>query len=244
MVLVALAAGAANAGEATVAVAANFAAPAKVLAEQFSRETGHKIVLSTGSTGKFFAQIKSGAPFDVLLSADQATPQRLEAEKLAVAASGFTYAVGRLVLWSPLPSGVDDRGAVLRAGHFKRLALANPKLAPYGAAAQQVLEHLGLWAAVQPKLVIGENIAQTFQFVASGNAELGFVALSQTREGDKPPAGSHWLVPASLYAPIRQDAVLLARGEANGAAREFVAFLRSNAARDVIRAYGYELPQE
>ena len=229
-------------GEANLAVAANFAAPAKQLADRFSRASGHRIAVSAGSTGKFYAQISSGAPFDALLSADAGTPQRLELEKLAVAGSRFTYAVGTLVLWSPRPGLVDDQGAVLRNGTFQRLAMANPKLAPYGAAAQQAMEKLQIWERLRERIVQGENIAQTFQFVASGNAELGFIALSQLHETGKPPRGSHWLVPATLHDPIRQDAVLLAHGVHNAAARAFLQFLREEPARAVIRAYGYELP--
>ncbi len=238
----ALAAGAATADEAQVAVAANFAAPMKRLAERFSRATPHKLLISVGSTGKFYAQISNGGPFDVFLSADHETPLRMEQDKLAIAGTRFTYAVGRLALWSPAADLVDGNGEVLRKAAFKRLAIANPKLAPYGAAAQQTLEKLGFWSAVRSKLVLGENIAQTLQFVASGNVELGFVALSQIQEGGKAPAGSHWLVPQSLYDPIRQDAVLLARGGSNPAARAFLEFLRGPAARELIRSSGYELP--
>jgi molybdate transport system substrate-binding protein len=230
------------ADEAQIAVAANFAGPAKQLAERFSRSSPHKLLISVGSTGKFHAQIVNGAPFDALLSADDETPRRLEREKRAVAGTRFTYAIGKLVLWSAA-GVVDGTGEVLRTAAFKRLAIANPRLAPYGAAAQQAMEKLGVWNLVQPKLVLGENIAQTLQFVASGNADLGFVALSQIRDADKPPAGSHWLVPQSLFDPIRQDAVLLARASGNAAARAFLEFLRGPAARDLIRASGYDLPQ-
>jgi molybdate transport system substrate-binding protein len=222
---------AALAGEAQVAVAANFASPAKKLAELFTQRTGQRLSLSSGSTGKFYAQIKSGAPFDALLSADEETPRRLEAEKLAVAGSRFTYAVGRLVLWSPKTDAVGE--PVLRAGRFSRLAIANPRLAPYGAAAKETLEKLGLWQRVQPKLVRGENIAQAYQFVSSGNADLGFVALSQLTEA----AGARWLVPEHFHAPLRQDAVLLRE---NTAARAFLDYLRSPPARERIRSYGYE----
>ncbi len=225
-----------------MAVAANFSAPAKQLAAQFEKATGHRLALSSGSTGKFYAQISNGAPFDVLLAADSETPRRMEQEKLAVSGSRFTYALGKLVLWSPREGVVDDRGEVLRTGTFRRLSLANPRLAPYGAAAQEAMERLGAWATLQDRLVMGENIAQAFQFVATGNAELGFVAYSQVREPGKPLAGSFWLVPQSLYAPLRQDAVLLAHGASNAAAREFLAFLRSAPALELIRGYGYELP--
>jgi molybdate transport system substrate-binding protein len=240
LLLLILAAAPAQADQAALAVAANFAGPAKEIAAQFERETGHRLLLSTGSTGKFYAQIANGAPFDVLLSADTETPRRLEREGLAVADTSFPYALGKLVLWSPRAGVVDKDGEVLRKGAFARIAIANPKLAPYGAAARQAMQRLGVWDSLQGKLVQGENIAQTLQFVASGNAELGFVALSQLAEGV--PAGSSWLVPASLHEPLRQDAVLLAHGARNPAARAFLDFLRGTLARETIRKYGYELP--
>ncbi len=227
---------AARADEVHVAVAANFAAPAQVLGELFARQSSHRVVISTGSTGKFYAQIKNGAPFDVLLSADDETPRRLEFEKAAVPDTRFTYALGRLALWSAREEFVDGRGEILRTARFRKLAIANPKLAPYGTAAQQVMIRLGVWESVQGRLVQGENIAQTFQFVASGNAELGFVALSQLTGERK---GSRWLVPAELHAPLRQDAVLLKQGPGG---RAFLDFLRSSAARERIRTSGYELP--
>jgi molybdate transport system substrate-binding protein len=223
----------AAAAEVHVAVAANFVTAAKHLAEPFLRHTGHRLVLSSGSTGKFYAQIKSGAPFEVLLSADDATPRRLEEEGFAVAGTRFTYATGRLVLWSARPN-IEIGEELLRKNEFQRLAIANPKLAPYGAAAQEVLERLGLWATLRSKLVHGENIAQTFQFVSSGNAELGFVALSQVQ------GGSRWLVPASLHAPLKQDAVLLARGKKSAAAASFLEYLRTTLARKLILSHGYE----
>lgn len=222
-----------GAAEVHVAVAANFATPARHLAAPFLRETGHRVALSSGSTGKFYAQIKSGAPFEVLLSADEATPRRLEEDGLAVPGTRFTYATGRLALWSARPN-LPMGEALLRKNDFQRLAIANPRLAPYGAAAQEVLEKLGLWANVRSKLVQGENIAQTFQFVSSGNAQLGFVALSQVQ------GGSHWIVPATLHAPLKQDAVLLARGKDSAAAGSFLEFLRGPLAREVVRSYGYE----
>jgi molybdate transport system substrate-binding protein len=225
-----------------VAVAANFAAPAKTLATRFEKQAGSRVLLSTGSTGKFYAQIKSGAPFDILLSADDETPARLEKETLAVAGQRFTYALGKLVLWSPQDGVVDERGELLRKQGFRRLSIANPRLAPYGAAAQQVMEKLGVWSAVQERLVLGENIAQAYQFVSSGNVELGFVAYSQIREPGKSATGSFWLVPQTLYAPIRQDAALLTRAEGNQGARRFLEFLRSAPARELIQAYGYDLP--
>ena len=240
--IAALAVTCAKAAEVQVAVAANFTAPMQKIAAEFEKDTGHKAVLAFGSTGKFYAQIKNGAPFDVMLSADAETPARMEKEGLAVAGQGFTYAVGRLVLWSARANLVDARGEVLRAASFRRLAIANPRLAPYGAAAQEVMEKLGVWAALQLRLVVGENIAQAYQFVSSGNAELGFIAYAQIREPGKDPAGSFWLVPKELHTPIRQNAALLVRAEANPGPREFLAFLRSPPARELIQAFGYELP--
>ena len=230
---------AAQAASVQVAVAANFAEPARRIAAEFEKDTGHAVALSFGSTGKFYAQIRNGAPFEVLLSADQATPAKLQAEGGAVAGSAFTYATGQLALWSARPGFVDDQGAVLRRADFEHLAIANPKLAPYGEAAMQTLAALGLLEAVRPRLVMGENIAQTYQFVSTGNAELGFVALSQVMQDGKPTRGSVWLVPATLHAPIRQDAVLLKPGARDPAARAWLAYLRGPKARAVIRAYGY-----
>jgi molybdate transport system substrate-binding protein len=234
-------AGNAAAAEAQLAVAANFAAPAKRLAEQFA-QSGHKLLLNVGSTGKFYAQIKNGAPFDVFLSADEETPARLEQENLAVPGTRFAYALGKLVLWSPRPEMVDNEGNVLRQGKFRKLAIANPRLAPYGAAARETMEKLGVWTTLQEKLVQGENIAQTLQFVASGNADLGFVALSQLRDQGARVVGSQWEVPSSFHAPILQAAVLLVHGGQNAAAREFLEFLRSRPALKVIQDYGYTLP--
>lgn len=229
----------ARAATVTVAVAANFTAPMEVLAPAFERQTGHKTILSFGATGTFHAQIRSGAPFQVLLAADADTPRQLEQEGFAVAGSRFTYAVGKLVLWSKQPGLVDDNGGVLRTGRFRHIAVANPKLAPYGAAAMETLTRLGVLRDLQPKIVLGENITQTYQFVASQNAQLGFVALSQVTSGGRIIGGSAWLVPADLYSPIRQDAALLATGKDNPAAVAFLAFLRSEQARAVIRSFGY-----
>jgi molybdate transport system substrate-binding protein len=243
----------AHAAEVTVAVAANFAAPMQQIARAFAQDTGHQAVVSLGATGSFYAQIRNGAPFHVFLSADDETPQRLEREGLAVSGSRFTYALGQLVLWSPQPGRVDDRGEVLRTGAFPRLAIANPRLAPYGQAAMQVLDRMGVTAQWQPRLVVGENIAQAYQFVATGNASLGFVALSQVwvdgrmdgrmdgRIGGRIREGSAWIVPPSLHDPIRQDAVLLSRGQGNPAATALLAYLRGDKARAVIRAHGYSL---
>ncbi|MHB1214074.1 MAG: molybdate ABC transporter substrate-binding protein [Thiobacillus sp.] len=227
------------AAEVQVAVAANFSAPMQKIAADFERDTGHKARLAFGSTGKFYAQIRNGAPFEVFFAADDETPAKLEKEALAVSGSRFTYAIGQLALWSSRPGYVDDKGEVLRQGAFAHLALANPRLAPYGAAALETLNRLGLQAELQPKFVLGENIAQAFQFVSTGNAELGFVALSQVTEGGKLKAGSAWLVPPALHAPIRQDAVILTRGTDNPAAQALMKYMKENKARAIIKAYGY-----
>lgn len=238
----ALAAGAgAWAGEVRVAVAANFTAPMRKIAQAFERETGHKAVLAFGSTGHFFAQVRNGAPFQVLLAADDETPARLETEGLGVAGTRFTYATGRLVLWSATPGLVDARGDVLRREGGARVAIADPRIAPYGAAALQTLERLGLLAALRPRLVQGDSVGQAHQFVASGNAPLGFVALSQVQVDGRIPTGSAWVVPAALHDPIRQDAILLAAGREHAPARALLAFLRGEEARAIIRAHGYEL---
>ncbi len=231
--------GVAHADTVSVAVAANFTAPMQKIAAAFEIDTGHKAELSFGATGKFYAQITHGAPFQVLLSADDTTPARLEREGKAVAHSRFTYAIGTLVLWSAQPGTVDAKGDVLKSGDFKHLAIANPKLAPYGAAALQVMEKLGVATALQPRLVQGENIAQTFQFVSTGNAQLGFVALSQVMADGKIRSGSAWQVPASLHEPIRQDAVLLMLGKDSAAASALLTYLRGSNARAIIQSYGY-----
>jgi molybdate transport system substrate-binding protein len=228
-----------RAAEVQVAVAANFTAPVQKIAAEFEKDTGHKALLSFGSTSKFYAQIKNGAPFQVLLSADDETPARLEKEGLAVSGTRFTYAIGTLVLWSAKPGYVDGKGNVLKKGAFQHLALANPKLAPYGAAAVEVLNKLGLNAALEPKFVQGENIAQTFQFISTGNAELGFVALSQVMKDGKITDGSAWIVPADLHTPIRQDAVILSTGKDNPAAQALMKYLKEAKARAIIKNYGY-----
>ena len=233
--------GTAHAGEVQVAVAANFAGPMEKLAEQFQKDTGHKAIVASGATGKFYAQIRNGAPFEILLSADDETPARLEAEGQVVARSRFTYAVGRLVLWSAKANYVDANGAVLKTGDFKHLAIANPKTAPYGAAATAVIDKLGLSARLQPRLVQGENIAQAFQFASTGNAELGFVAQAQVWRDGQFTAGSGWIVPAAMHAPIRQDAALLTKGARNPAAQALLDYLRTDKAKALIRAYGYEV---
>lgn len=233
--------GAAQAAEVSVAVAANFTAPMQKIAAAFEHDTGHKAVLAFGSTGRFQAQISNGAPFDVLLAADDETPLQLEREGQGVAGTRFTYAVGRLVLWSRQPGLVDDQGAVLKTGTFARLALADPKLAPYGAAAIETLTRLGLLEQLRPKFVQGENIGQAYQFVATENVPLGFVALSQVFADGRLTQGSAWVVPASLHRPIRQDALLLARGQGKPAALALLAYLRGEKARSIIRSYGYDL---
>ena len=229
----------ANADEVTVAVAANFAGPLAKIGGGFTAATGHTLRVSSGATGKFYSQIVSGAPFEVLIAADDETPRRLIAEGYAQAGSQFTYALGKLVLWSAQPGYVDDQGAVLAAGRFSKLAVANPKLAPYGAAGLEVIQALGLAQAITPRLVTAESIAQAYQFVATGNAELGFVALSQVAVPGKPVTGSYWKVPAHLHTEIRQDAVLLQTGARNAAAAALLAYLKSPAAKAVIQAHGY-----
>jgi molybdate transport system substrate-binding protein len=248
LILVALAGalmGTVHADEVKVAVAANFTAPMQKIAAAFEKETGHKAVLSFGATGKFYAQIRNGAPFGVLLSADDEVPARLVKEGMAVPGSAFTYAIGQLVLWSSQSGVVDAQAAVLhemasgkRSG---KIAVADPKLAPYGAAAMQVMDQRGLTAKLRPHFVTGENIGQTFQFVKTGNAALGFVALSQVMVDGSISTGSAWVVPAHLHDSIRQDAVLLKTAQANPAANALLQYLRTDAARTVIRAYGYQL---
>ncbi len=228
------------AGDVQVAVAANFTAPMKIIAADFEKDTGHKVVLTFGATGRFYAQITNGAPFEVFLSADDDAPKKLEQAGAAVSGSRFTYATGKLALWSAQPGLVDAQGEVLKKGNFRKLAIAAPKLAPYGAAAMETIRQLGLQAALAPKLVTGESIGQAFSFVATGNAELGFVALSQVVEGGKLRSGSAWLVPDNLHAPIRQDAALLTKGRDNLAARQLMAFLKTDKARAVIRSFGYQ----
>lgn len=229
------------AAEVSVAVAANFTAPMQKIAQAFEQDTGHKSVLAFGSTGNFYAQIKNGAPFQILLAADDETPARIEKEGLGVAHSRFTYATGKLVLWSKQAALVDDKGDVLRSAKFERIAIANPKLAPYGAAAVETLTKLGLLQNLQPKFVQGENISQTYQFVATENAALGFVALSQVFADGRLKEGSAWVIPANLHQPIQQDAVLLNGGKDSPAAAALLAYLRTDKIKAMIRTFGYEL---
>lgn len=241
LTLALLAAGPLAADEVQVAVAANFSAPMQKIAADFEKDSGHTIRMVSGSTGKFYAQIKNGAPFDVLLAADDETPLKLEKEGAGVPGSRFTYAIGKLVLWSAKAGVVDDKGEVLKRGDFRHLALANPKLAPYGLAATETLAALKLTDALQPMLVVAENITQAQQYIATGNAELGFVALSQVIKDGRIAEGSAWIVPAALYSPIRQDAVLLDNGRGKAAAEALLKYLKGDKARAVILAYGYAL---
>lgn len=234
-------AGSTCAGQVQVAVAANFSAPMQAIAAEFEKSSGHKVVAAYGATGQFYAQIHNGAPFEVFLAADDSTPAKLENEGAGVAGSRFTYATGALALWSAQAGYVDAEGVVLKGGAFQHLAIANPQAAPYGLAATQVLAKLGLSQAVAGKLVEGQNIAQAYQFVASGNAELGFVALSQVYKNGKITSGSAWQVPAELHEPIRQDALLLTQGQDNPAAKALLDYLRGDTAAAIIRAYGYQL---
>lgn len=230
------------ADEALIAVAANFAETAEALQADFERNTGHSVILTTGSTGKLHTQIAQGAPFHALLSADAKTPERLEAEGLAVAGTRFTYAIGRLALWSADPSRISADGrSALADPDLRHIAIANPELAPYGVAAQQVMQALGVWDRLQSRIVMGENIGQAYSMVASGNAEIGFVALSALLSPRTTAAGSRWDVPQELFAPIRQDAVLLDAGRDNTAAAAFLAHLRSPQARSVLEAFGYAI---
>lgn len=232
----------ASAGEVVVAAAANFAAPVRKIAAAFEADTRNSVKVAIGSTGALLAQVESGAPFDILLAADGESPARLESDGLAVRGSRFTYAYGRLVLWSARPGLVDPRGDVLRAARFDRIAIADPKLAPYGRAALETMRRMGVYERLQPKLVLGSNIGQAYQFVATGNAALGFVAKSQAFAGDRPVEGSAWVVPLSMHSPLQQDAVVLAHGANNEAAAQFARYLKGDKARAIIAGFGYDLP--
>ena len=239
----------AHAQSINVAVASNFTHPIKALIKAFEKQSDHNVRVSFGSSGKFYAQIKHGAPFQVFLSADQTKPLALEKEGLVMAGSRFTYAIGRLAIWSSKENFIDERLIPLKNGHFNKLALANPKLAPYGVAAAQVLDNLKLTNSTQSKWVQGENIAQTYQFVSTGNSDLGFVALSQIIQHTKSQnsanttsikQGSAWVIPNHLHRPIRQDAVLLKRGKDNQTAYAFMQFLKNQQAKEIINTFGYE----
>jgi len=229
----------ARAGTVRVAVSSNFAGTLRDLAGPFEQQTGHRVQITPGSTGKHYAQISNGAPFDVFLAADVRRPALLEAAGFGVPGSRFTYALGQLVLWSPEAGKVDAKGTILRRGDFSRLAMANPKLAPYGRAAREVLESCGVWDRLQAKIVRGENIAQTFQFIRSKNAQLGFIARSQLLRKGKAPGGSWWNIPRTRYRPIEQQALQL---RDTPAAQAFMRFLKSPLARKVIKDNGYGLP--
>ena len=230
-----------RADEVSVAVAANFTGPMQIIATLFERDTGHKASLAYGATGKFYAQIANGAPFELLLAADDETPARLIREGHGVAGSAFTYAIGKLVLWSADPKLIDAKGEVLKNGSFKHIALANPKTAPYGTAALQAMNKLGLGELLKPRFVQGENISQTQQFVATGAAELGFVAYAQVIRNGQIAAGSGWVLPSDLYDPIRQDALVLSKGRDKPAALALLSYLKGEKAQAVIKSFGYEL---
>ncbi len=223
-----------------VAVAANFVPPFREVAMEFEKATGHTLQVASGSSGNFYAQIKNGAPFEVFFSADNERPKLLEDEGLGVKGSRFTYAIGRLVLWSPDPDLVKGEDT-LRSERFKHLAIANPKTAPYGVAAMQAMQNLGVWETVQPRLAMGENLGQTMGFIESGNAELGFLALSQVMDPKMKGKGSRWDVPINLHEPIQQDVVLLTRGKENPAAKALMEFMGKPQTTAIIERYGYEL---
>jgi molybdate transport system substrate-binding protein len=231
-----------NAGEVNAAVAANFQKPMEEIVAEFQKDTGHTVKLSFGSSGKFTSQIKEGAPFDVFLAADVKNPKLLEEEGLAVKDTRFVYALGKLVLWSAQPGFVDDKGVVLSRGNLSKVSYADPKLAPYGLAAQETLQKLKLWDGIQSKMVTGDSIGQAYQFIASGNAELGFIALSQITKDGKVSEGSYWIVSPDLYSPIDQSAILLTKAKDNQAAKALLAYLKGNKkALRVIEKYGYGL---
>lgn len=229
-----------NATELKVAVAANFAQTLKEISTVFEKDTGHKLAITQGSTGKLYAQISQGAPFEVFLSADDETPEKLVTEGKAINGTRFTYAIGRLALWSPKPDLVDEGGQVLKTDKFRFLAIANARVAPYGRAAVQVMQKLGLLASIEPRVVQGESITQTFQFVSTGNAQLGFVALSQISENGKIKSGSAWIVPENMHEQLRQDAVLLNPGKDSAAATALLNFLKSDKAKKIIASHGYQ----
>lgn len=233
--------GTACADDVQVAVAANFTAPIQAIASDFEKDTGHKLIAAYGATGQFYTQIKNGAPFEVFLAADDSTPEKLEKEGETVPGSRFTYAVGTLALWSAQDGYVDPAGQVLKDGTYQHLAIANPKAAPYGLAATQVLDKMGLTEQVKDKIVEGQNITQAYQFVSTGNAQLGFVALSQIYKDGKVSSGSAWIIPATLHDPIKQDAVILKKGANNPAAKALTEYLKGPKAAAIIKSYGYQL---
>ncbi len=239
LVVTGLASGGVSAGEIRVAVASNFSGAIRALAARFEANSGDEVTLVFGSTGKHYAQIRNGAPFDAFFAADRKRPELLEEEGMALPGSRFTYAIGKVVLWSPKAGYVDPRGDVLTSGDFSYLAIANPRLAPYGRAAEEILRARGLWDDLNTRMVRGENIGQAFQFVWSGNAALGFVAASQVKSPERPLQGSLWEVPQALYTPVEQQAVLLTE---NAVARAFLAFVKSDESRALVREFGYVTP--
>ena len=229
-----------RAGEVSVAVAANFAAPMEKITSLFEKESGHTVNATLGASGKLYAQIKAGARFGVFLSADEEMPRRLLQEGLAVTGSRFVYTTGRLVLWSVLPDLVDDKGAVLNKGNFNKLAYADPLYSPYGVAAKETLGKLTMWNAMQKKLKKVESVTDAYQLAAAENADLAFIALAQVMRDGKVGQGSWWLVPSELHKPIRQSAVELSVAKDQVAAQAFLEFLKSEKARAVMRSFGYE----
>lgn len=229
-----------HAAEVKVAVAANFAKTLEEITVQFEKDTGHKVLATPGATGKFYAQIVNGAPFEILISADDETPRKLAKEAKAIGETQFTYAIGTLALWSPDANLVDQGGGVLKTDKFKFLAIANAKVAPYGQAAVQTMLKLGLLTKLEPRVVQGENIAQTYQFVTSGNAQLGFIALSQITENGKVKSGSAWIVPQEFHDQIKQDAILLNTGKDSIAAKALLDYLKMDKVKKIIAAYGYK----
>ncbi len=230
-----------RANELRVATASNFSEPLKIIALRYEQATGQKVTIISGSTGKLYAQIIHGAPFDLFFSADIKRAELLDKKGLIVANSRFTYAIGKLILWSPKKDYIDSEGKVLKQKKFRYLSIANPKLAPYGRAARESLEHLHLWKSLKGQMVRGENIGQTFQFVISGNAQLGLVAYSQVQRPDQPIEGSYWKVPEKFYSPIKQQAVLLKDSES---ARDFYAFVNSKVSHAIIQSFGYGLESD
>lgn len=230
-----------QAAEVKVAVAANFKKPLEEIAKAFQAETGNTLAISAGATGQLYTQIKNGAPFEVFISADSKTPKKLVDENVGIQGTSFTYAKGQLVLWSADEKKVDKQGAVLTKGDFTHIAIANPKTAPYGAAAVEVIDKLGLTKSLASKMVEGESIAQTKQFIDSGSAEIGFVALSQVYKDGKVTKGSAWMIPATYYKPILQDVVLLKNGEKDDAAKSLLKFLKGDKAKVIIKNFGYQI---
>jgi molybdate transport system substrate-binding protein len=231
-----------RAAEVNVAVSSDFAAPIERLAPLFQKESGHTLKVSTGASGKLFAQIKGSAPFDAFLSADEEMPKQLMQDGFAVGGSRFVYATGKLVLWSTQPGFVDEKGAVLNKGNFNMLAIANPRFSPYGVAAKETLTKLTMWNSIQEKLTKGENVTQTYQLATTEKADLAFIALSQVMRDGKVTSGSSWIVPPDMHKPLRQSAVLLTHAKDQVAAKAFLAFLKSEKARTVMRGFGYEVP--